>query len=98
MPYFPEALVTDESNLCLGITLNRTGLNKHESSWVEELSFDRYVEKSSVQTTNVFHSIRAEKISELPNHLAMNEFLGSLDTESSSLSNFCLFWAGFFGL
>ena len=53
MLYFPEALVTDEWNFCLGIPFNYTGL-KNESSWVDELSSDRCIEKSAVQIETCF--------------------------------------------
>lgn len=61
MLYFPEALVTCEWNFCLRIPFNYTGL-KYASFWVDELSFDRCMEKSAVQTETWFSFHEGQKI------------------------------------
>lgn len=93
MSYFPEALITKEWNLCFKrpLTWELVG----ESSWVDKFSFDRYVEKSAVQTTNKFFIPWEQKIYlSFSKCCAVNELLESLDIDLLSFWICCLSWDG----
>lgn len=99
MVYFREARVTYEWNFCLGIPFNYTGL-KNESSWVDELSFDRCMEKSDVETETCFSSHEGRKYirAYTHTHFAVYELLGSLDIDFLNFWASCLSYVGCFWL
>lgn len=72
--------------------------SEKESSWVDEFSFDRYTEKSAVQTTNMFFIHQSRKYIRASQRFCCEWVTGKLDIDSLNLWAGCLSWAACFWL